>query len=172
MGQIRASSVHAYRSLARVPVRYVSVDTATRGSTALQGDTCRDREETARIAENSQLAGRFRRWWQVLGSNQRRLSRRFYSPILPSESYAVNVLSCVPRRNSGPPPSAMRPCARGRWPAEARTAASGGPAFTPRFGPFWPLTCGVQDAFSLSPSFSSLGSRSASRVPLAPVGGV
>src|ERR1017187_4727986 len=80
MGQIRASSVHAYRSLARVPVRYVSVDTATRGSTALQGDTCRDREETARIAENSQLAGRFRRWWQVLGSNQRRLSRRFYRP--------------------------------------------------------------------------------------------
>ena len=28
--------------------------------------------------EKSQLAGRFRRWWQVLGSNQRRLSRRFY----------------------------------------------------------------------------------------------
>jgi hypothetical protein len=40
--------------------------------------------------ENSQLAGRFRRvWqvlWQVLGSNQRRLSRRFYSPLAPPES--------------------------------------------------------------------------------------
>ena len=24
-----------------------------------------------------------RRWWQVLGSNQRRLSRRFYRPFLP-----------------------------------------------------------------------------------------
>jgi hypothetical protein len=29
-------------------VRYTSVDTATPGSTALQGDTPRDREETAR----------------------------------------------------------------------------------------------------------------------------
>ncbi len=31
--------------------------------------------------ENSQLTGRLRRWWQVLGSNQRRLSRRFYRPL-------------------------------------------------------------------------------------------
>ena len=61
------------------PVRYTSVDTAARRSTALQDDTRRDREETARQRENSQLAGRFRRWWQVLGSNQRRLSRRFYA---------------------------------------------------------------------------------------------
>jgi hypothetical protein len=64
-------------------VRYASVDTATQRPAALQGDTPRDRAETARIAENSQLAGRFRRWWQVLGSNQRRLSRRFYRPFLP-----------------------------------------------------------------------------------------
>src|SRR5579859_4641700 len=59
----------------------MSVDAATQGPTALQGDTWRDREETARIAENSQLAGRFCRVWQVLGSNQRRLSRRFYRPL-------------------------------------------------------------------------------------------
>ena len=78
-GQSRASSVHAHRSLPTIPVRYASVDTATRGSTTLQDDTHRDRAETARIAENSQLAGRFRRWWQVMGSNHRRLSRRFYS---------------------------------------------------------------------------------------------
>ena len=62
-------------------VRYVSVDTATQGPTALQGDTRWDKKETAQIAENSQLSGRFRRWWQVLGSNQRRLSRRFYRPL-------------------------------------------------------------------------------------------
>ena len=42
-------------------VRYTSVDTATQRSTATQGDTPRDREETARIAAKSQLAGRFRR---------------------------------------------------------------------------------------------------------------
>ena len=42
-------------------VRYTSVDTATQRSTARQDDTSRDREETARIAENFQLAGRLRR---------------------------------------------------------------------------------------------------------------
>ena len=38
-------------------------------------------KKTARIAENSQLAGRFRRWWHVVDSNHRRRSRRFYRPI-------------------------------------------------------------------------------------------
>jgi hypothetical protein len=59
-----------------IPVRYASVDTATRRPATRQDDTRRHREETARIAENPQLAGRFPRVWQVLGSNQRRLSRR------------------------------------------------------------------------------------------------
>ena len=62
-------------------VRYTSVDTATHRPTVTHRDTRRDKKETARLAENSQLAGRFRRWWQVLGSNQRRLSRRFYRPL-------------------------------------------------------------------------------------------
>ena len=39
-------------------------------------------KKTARRRAFPQLAGRFRRWWQVLGSNQRRLSRRFYRPLL------------------------------------------------------------------------------------------
>ena len=94
-------------------VRYVSVDTATQGPTALQGDTRWDKKETARIAENSQLSGRFRRWWQVLGSNQRRLSRRFYRPPLLPESPAADQGIRASRRDSGPPPSAMRPCAPG-----------------------------------------------------------
>ncbi len=72
-------------------VRYASVDTATQGSTARQGDTRRDREETARIAENPRLAGRFRWWWQVMDSNHRRRSRRFYSVPLPSVTYAADV---------------------------------------------------------------------------------
>src|SRR5689334_23448662 len=42
-------------------------------------DTWRDKKKTARRAAFPQQAGRFRWWWQVLGSNQRRLSRRFYS---------------------------------------------------------------------------------------------
>jgi hypothetical protein len=69
------------------PVRHASVDTATQRSAATQGDTRRDREKRTASHENPQPAGRFRRWWQVLwwqvlGSNQRRLSRRFYRPLL------------------------------------------------------------------------------------------
>src|ERR1700752_203234 len=44
-------------------------------------DTHRDEKETARRAAFPQPAGRFRWWWQVLGSNQRRLSRRVYRPL-------------------------------------------------------------------------------------------
>ena len=74
------------------PVRHTSVDTATQRPTATQGDVPRDREETARIAENCQLAGRLRRWWQVLGSNQRRLSRRLYRP--PCTDMTICLLTC------------------------------------------------------------------------------
>jgi hypothetical protein len=49
----------------------------------------------------------------VLGSNQRRLSRRFYSPILLFESYADDLRLCASRLDLGPPPSAMRPWAPG-----------------------------------------------------------
>jgi hypothetical protein len=100
-----------HRSQAPIFVRYASVDTATQRSTARQGDTRRNRAETARIAENSQLAGRFPRVWQVLGSNQRRLSRRFYSTLAPPESPSADQRIRRLRRVPGPPPSAMRPCA-------------------------------------------------------------
>jgi hypothetical protein len=55
-----------------------------------------------------------------------RLSRRFYSPILLSEAYADDLRLCAPRRNLGPPPSAMRPCAGSRWRGDARTGTDGG----------------------------------------------
>jgi hypothetical protein len=51
--------------------------------------------------------------WQVLGSNQRRLSRRFYSPLAPPESLTPDQRLCVSRQDCGPPPSAVRPCAPG-----------------------------------------------------------
>jgi hypothetical protein len=47
----------------------------------------------------------------VLGSNQRRLSRRFYSTLLLSESPPADQNICASRRDFGPPPSAMRPWA-------------------------------------------------------------
>src|ERR1039457_1525461 len=115
----------------------MSVDTATQGPTALQGDTRWDREETARVAENPQLAGRFRRWWQVMGSNQRRLSRRFYSPRAPPESPPADQRIRASRLRSGLPPSAMRPWApglvHGRGPKNPRTGAVG--AGTPTVRP-------------------------------------
>jgi len=158
------------RATGPAPVRYTSVDAATQRFTALQGDTRWDREETARIAVYPQLAGRFRRWWQVLGSNQRRLSRRFYSPILLFESYVPNLPLCARRQNLGPPPSAMCPCAGSQRRGDARTGTDGGverPRLHPRSGPFWPLTCSVQDAISPSPSSSPPGSGSVSLAPRA-----
>jgi len=94
-------------------VRYMSVDTATQGPTALQGDTRRDKKETARIAENSQLSGRFRRWWQVLGSNQRRLSRRFYRPPQLRSVYGLWPAVTLPGSIDGDVASHVCPTQRG-----------------------------------------------------------
>src|SRR5271167_101050 len=80
---------------------------------AAHDDTRRDKKETACLAAFPQPAGRFRRWWQVLGSNQRRLSRRFYSPILLSEDYAADLRLYLSRQDLRRPPSAMRPWAPG-----------------------------------------------------------
>src|SRR5271166_1902320 len=106
------------------------VHTAMHRPIVTHPDTWRDKKETARRAAFPQPAGRFRRWWQVLGSNQRRLSRRFYSPILLSEAYAADLRLCASRRDLGPPPSAIRPWTTGfgvgavrrPWRSRPRTA--------------------------------------------------
>jgi hypothetical protein len=59
-------------------VRHMSVTTATQRLTAAHHETQRHNSKKARETGKTQLTGRLRRWWQVLGSNQRRLSRRFY----------------------------------------------------------------------------------------------
>jgi hypothetical protein len=59
-------------------VRHMSVTTATQRLTAAHHETRRHRNKKARETRKTQLTGYLRRWWQVLGSNQRRLSRRFY----------------------------------------------------------------------------------------------
>jgi hypothetical protein len=56
----------------------MSVTTATQRLTAAHPETQRHNGKKAREAGKIQLTGYFRWWWQVLGSNQRRLSRRFY----------------------------------------------------------------------------------------------
>ena len=79
--RIGKASGYTHRSFRPDAVRYMSVTTATHRPTVTHPDTWRDKKETARRAAFPQPAGRFRRWWQVLGSNQRRLSRRFYRPL-------------------------------------------------------------------------------------------
>jgi hypothetical protein len=64
-------------------VRHMSVTTAMQGLTATHHETQRDKRKKAREPDYAQAMGRFRRWWQVLGSNQRRLSRRFHRPLPP-----------------------------------------------------------------------------------------
>jgi hypothetical protein len=65
-------------------VRHMSVTTATRGLAAAHHETRRHSNKKARETGKTQLTGYLRRWWQVLGSNQRRLSRRFYREPIPA----------------------------------------------------------------------------------------
>ena len=66
------------RLLGPESVRHMSVTTATQRPTAAHHETPRHKNKKARETGKTQLTGHTRRWWQVLGSNQRRLSRRFY----------------------------------------------------------------------------------------------
>jgi hypothetical protein len=70
---------------ARTPVRHMSVHSRKRLDSQGHHGTTTARSTTARTRVYAQAAGRFRRWWQVLGSNQRRLSRRFYSEPIPPQ---------------------------------------------------------------------------------------
>jgi hypothetical protein len=155
------SSGYPHRSLAAIPVRHASVDPATQRPTALQGATPRDQAETPRQREISQLTGRFRRVWQVLGSNQRRLSRRFYSPsLLPEVSAADQCIGCS-KRVWGLPPSAMRPWAPdfgdhiGHGQGQKIHGRAGGSGYTNRPAQFPAPGLPLRDVRTMAPS--SLG---------------
>jgi hypothetical protein len=62
------------------PVRHMSVHSRTLRPPAGLSGTWRDNAKNGPRAGKPQPTGRLCRWWQVLGSNQRRLSRRFYRP--------------------------------------------------------------------------------------------
>jgi hypothetical protein len=94
-------------------VRHMSVTTAIQGLTTAHHDTQRDSSKAAREPGYAPVTGCFRWWWQVQGSNLRRLSRRFYSPLAPPESPPADQRIRRSRCVCGPPPSAMRPWATG-----------------------------------------------------------
>ncbi len=70
---------HAFRPGHR-PL-YVRAQPETAGFTGTQRDA-HLQKATAREAGKTQLTGCLRWWWQVQGSNLRRLSRRFYRPLI------------------------------------------------------------------------------------------
>ena len=82
----------------------------------------------------------------MLGSNQRRLSRRFYSPSLLAEADAADQRIRASRCDSGPPPSAMRPCEPGSGAVKATdggaeaTDGAGRSGYADRPPGFCPLT--------------------------------
>jgi hypothetical protein len=115
----------ADRSNSPDAVRYTSVDPATQRPTARRGDIRWYREETARQAAFTQLAGHFRWWWQVQDSNLGRRSRRFYSPSLLAEAGAAGLRLHGSRPFSWLPPSAMRPWAPGSGTQYPRTGTDG-----------------------------------------------
>jgi hypothetical protein len=63
------ASGSANRLLQPESVRHMSATTAMQGRTAAHHDTQRDNSKAAREPGYAQATGRFRRWWQVLGSN-------------------------------------------------------------------------------------------------------
>jgi hypothetical protein len=78
------ASGSACRSSGSDSVRHMSVTTSIQGRTAGHPDTRWDKSKAAREPGYAQARGRFRWWWQVFGSNQRRLSRRLYRTPIPA----------------------------------------------------------------------------------------
>ncbi len=116
------ASGFAHRSFRPDAVRYISVTTAMHRPTVTHADTCRDEKETARRAAFPQPGGRFRRWWQVLGSNQRRLSRRFYRPLLPPPPHTPDLREYRQAVPSAATLSAICTCPQAPIRRSARTA--------------------------------------------------
>ena len=108
-------------------VRHMSVITAMQGLTTAHHDTQRDKRKKAREPGYARATGRFRRWWQVLGSNQRRLSRRFYRPSLLSKADIADQHIRRSGLRPGPPPSAIGPCAPGLGHGQERERPRTGP---------------------------------------------
>src|ERR1017187_1560978 len=79
--RIGKGSGYTHRWFGRNADSFLYVDSAMHRPAVTPPDTNRDKKKTAARAAFPQRAGRFPRVWQVLGSNQRRLSRRFYRPL-------------------------------------------------------------------------------------------
>jgi hypothetical protein len=136
--EVAGASGYTHRRFCPDAVRHTSATTATRRTTAARDETARDEKETAHDAAYMQRAGRFRRWWQVLGSNQRRLSRRFYRPRAPPESPPLTSAYALRGSIAG----RGRPlCVLGSWAPGARgprtgagkaTGAAGGSGYADR----------------------------------------
>ena len=120
--QITKASGYTHRWFCPDAVHHMYVHTAMHRPIVTHPDTRRDKKETARRAAFPQTRGRFRWWWQVLGSNQRRLSRRFYRPLLPTHHIASELRKCCRMTSAAPTLSAICPCTLAPGRRIARTA--------------------------------------------------
>jgi len=80
----RGASGSVNRWLRPDSVRHMSVTTATQRHITKHGGTITRRPARPRKPSSRAVSAGGGRWWQVLGSNQRRLSRRFYSEPIPA----------------------------------------------------------------------------------------
>src|ERR1022692_1907371 len=95
--------------------------TAIQGLTTAHHETPRDKRKKDRGPGYAQATGCFGWWWQVLGSNQRRLSRRFYRELpikivnllWPAETQVLRALSSRLNHSSPDPGRAVQVCPGG-----------------------------------------------------------
>jgi len=134
---------HRFRGL--IPVRYASVVPRIQRHPPVQGGTLRHRREQPASQENP-ASGHIRSVWQVMGSNHRRRSRRFYSPLAPpgppakpKASTSAGSPALAPAKPS--PPSPTTPGCNHPWPpsstptpAPAANATPTPPASSPAPG--------------------------------------
>jgi len=106
-------------------VRYMSVTTAMQGLTAAHHETRRDNSKASRESGYAQATGRFRRWWQVLGSNQRRRSRRFTDHLPWYVHISPDLRLCGRLPASRSCLSAICPCAGGLGPVKSPATTDG-----------------------------------------------
>jgi hypothetical protein len=132
---VEKPTVHTDRPGGTDAVRYTSVDTAAHRPAVIHADTRRDEKKNGPPDALPQPGGRFPRWRQVLGSNQRRLSRRFYRPLsfCTSRTPLTGGYAPQPRSRACAPQAPHSPSGPRTSPRIATDAATG--AVTPTVPP-------------------------------------
>jgi hypothetical protein len=118
---------HAVPRTACQPRTLSAICPCTAGNSRTPMDTARHRRAQSNSPQDreTQATGYLRRWWQVLGSNQRRRSRRFYRPLpLAARATCLVPLQDGTVKDSGPS-GACGTCRSPSGPCTTRPGGSG-----------------------------------------------